>query len=421
MAVNRGTVEHRAVTACAAASSIGPRVPSAAPSSSNAPQSAPHARLVVLITVDTLRADQPWSGYSKARTPNLSRLAEHGMVYLRAYSLANTTGPSLGGMLTSRYPSELARDDCPLAGMDIEQGIAQVLASAGVWTAAAHGHPYFATTVAPRAGFEVWRTVSNVLGRRASDGAITGPEVTDIAIGLLHSAPRNRPGFFWAHYVDPHDKYVLHGGFPPSDNPARALYDGEVSFTDHYVGRLLEAIDKLPEASRTAVIFSADHGESFGEHGRWRHGTSIYEEEVRVPLMIRAAGLPAMRIEAPRSTIDIAPTIAALFGVAAPSSWRGRSLLEDAGSEPVSDRPVMVDCPLLMNAPVRRAVIWGSRKVSDSDGQVNVYDLASDPEERKPLSAEDAKEWAEHAAATLAKLQSVAPRKCARQAFRVAQ
>jgi arylsulfatase A-like enzyme len=374
---------------------------------------------VVLITIDTFRADQPWSGYSQAKTPALSKLADASLVFRRAWSLANTTGPSLGAMLASRYPTELKRDDCPLAGMDVEDGLAQRLSAGGVWTAAAHGHAYFATAVAPRQGFDQWRTVPNVLGRRASDGAITGHEVTDIALSLLQEAPADRPSFVWAHYVDPHHKYVLHPGFPPSNNPGRSLYDGEVAFTDHQVGRLLEAIDASPLASRTAVLLTADHGEAFGEHERWRHGTSVFDEELRVPLMVRAPGLTPRHLEVPRSTLDVAPTIAALLGVDAPPGWRGRSLLGDAGPGEPEARDVVVDCPALLNAPARRAAVLGTHKVIESDGRWVVYDLQADPLERSALSKEQAAPLIERARQLFAGIESVPSRPCARQAFRV--
>jgi len=377
----------------------------------------PRATRVVLITVDTLRADQPWTNYKRFRTPHLSALADSSLLFERTWSLANTTGPSLGGMLCSRYPSELQRDDCPLAGMDIEHGLAEVLESAGVWTASAHGHPYFGSPAAPRRGFALWRTVFGVLARRAVDGAVTGSEVADLALDLLKNAPEDRPSFLWIHFVDPHDKYVLHPGFPPSDNPSRGYYDGEVAYTDHQVGRVLQAIDASPQAASTAVVLTSDHGEGFGEHSRWRHGMTLHEEEVRVPLMVRAPGLAPARISVARSTLDVAPTIAALLGVTPAPSWRGRSLLDDTPASR-NERPIIVDAPALMNAPARRAAVIGQVKVIEADGALKAFDLESDPGERSPLAPDKARDAIERAQELFSSIASTPSRRCTSQAFR---
>ena len=370
---------------------------------------------VILITIDTLRADQPWTGYARFATPALSSFADRSLVYTRAWSVANTTGPSLAGLLASRYPSELERDDCPLAGFTLEDGLADVLSRNRVWTAAAHGHPYFASEAAPKRGFQAWRTVKNVLGRRASAGAVTGPDVTDIATQLLDSAPKDRPAFIWVHYVDPHHTYVAHPDFPPSDHPARGPYDGEVAFTDHQVGRLLARIGASEEGARTAIILTADHGEAFGEHGVWRHGTSVYDEEVRIPLLIYVPGLEHSRTDLAVSAIDIAPTIAGLLSISAPSNWRGRSLVPPG---PSTAHAVIVDAPALINAPERRAVVLDGRyKVVQSNGTVAVFDLQTDPAERQPLHGDSARGWIGAAVREWSSLHTVPSSACRRQAF----
>jgi arylsulfatase A-like enzyme len=244
---------------------------------------------------------------------------------------------------------------------------------------------------------------------------VTGPEVTDIAIDLLRAAPPDRAVFLWVHYVDPHHKYVRHPGFPASAHPARGVYDGEVAFTVHQIGRLLDEIAASSGAGSTAIVLTADHGEAFGEHGVWRHGTSVFEEEVRVPLMVHVPGLPPSQVQTPRSTIDVAPTIAALLDAQQPARWRGRSLLEPDGPDP---RAVLVDCPALMNAPARRVAIMGRYKVVESAGWTSAFDLEHDPEERDPIAVDTAESVIASARNAFASINSVAARKCARQAFR---
>lgn len=374
---------------------------------------------VVLLTIDALRGDQPWTGYMKASTPNLLKLVDQSVVYTRAYSIANTTGPSISSMLAVRYPTELERDNCPLAGFTIGEGLGPVLKAAGVWTGAAHGHAYFGGNTAPKGGFVDWRTVKDVAGRMATQGAVTGPEVTELALALLEAAPKDQPSFIWAHYLEPHDSYVYHTDFPPSDEPRRGVYDGEVAAADHLVGKIVAAIDASPMKDRTAIIIAADHGEAFGEHERYRHGFTVYEEEIWIPLIVRVPGQPHRRIDKPRSAMDIPRTIADLLGVQAPARWRGTSLVRDLveGKE-VEDRPVIVDVPELMNLPAQQVVVFGSRKVTRFGPKWAVYDVGKDPKERQPLPKKANEELIDRAKEVLSTIEFVPHSQCTRKAFK---
>lgn len=355
---------------------------SAVASTSAHPAAMRRVQSVLLLTVDTLRADQPWNGYDKAKTPHLSRLAEQSVLYTHAYSVANTTTPSLSAILSARYPTELQRDNCPLAGFNLGQGLVPFLKEAGFHTFAAHGHAIFASSFAPSAGFIEWKLVDNIERRRVVDGAVTGEEVGALMRAFLEKPPERF--FAWAHFVDPHDAYVAHEKFPPSDDPRRGLYDGEVAYEDEVIGSVLAALEASGAAATTAVILAADHGEAFGEHGLNRHGFSVYDEEVRVPLMVRAPSLSPRRIDVPRSTIDIARTVVALLGETPLSHWRGASLLDDALEAGPQPRPVLIDTPELQNLPAQRAMILGQQKVILHPTRGGVFDLQADPGERSP-------------------------------------
>lgn len=408
----------------AVAASSNPSVPAssasaATPAATNAGiESDTRVDRVVLLTIDALRGDQPWTGYEPAKTPHLSKLAERAVVYTRTYSIANTTGPSISGMLAVRFPSELERDNCPLAGFTVGHGLGAVLEEDGVWTAAAHGHAYFEGTTAPKGGFTHWRTVENVAGKLATQGASTGPEVTELALELLDMAPKDRPSFIWAHYLEPHDKYAYHKDFPPSSTPLRGAYDGEVAAADHEVGKVIAAIDASAMRDRTALIVSADHGEAFGEHQRYRHGFTVFEEEVHVPLIVWIPGGKPRRIDAPRSTMDIPRTVAALLGVQPPERWRGTSLLRDLDTETPEQRPIIIDVPELMNLPAQQAVIMGHDKVIRFKSRWSVYDLEADPKEKKTLPLKANQELVDRAGAALDTIEFVAHRPCLRKAFR---
>jgi len=312
----------------------------------------------------------------------------------------------------------MERDNCPLAGFTVGEGLAPVLLNAGVWTAAAHGHAYFAGSAAPKGGFADWRTIDRVAGKLAQEGAVTGHEVTELVLALLEAAPSDKPSFIWGHYLEPHDTYVQHKEFPPSKHPRRSLYDGEVAYSDNEVGKVLAAIDASPMRDRTAVIVSADHGEAFGEHERYRHGFSVFDEETHVPLLLRIPGQAPRRIETPRSGIDIPRTIAALLRVESPDRWRGRSLTEDWGDDPPEVRPVIVDVPELMNLAAQQVVVLGKYKVSKFGTKWAVYDMDVDPGEKRPLPAREAEEWIQKAKDVLATIETVPSSKCLRQAYK---
>ncbi len=354
------------------------------------PVATPRVQSLLLITVDTLRADQPWVGYRDVATPNLSRLAAKSIVYTRAYALAHFTTASLNGLLASRYPSELSRSDCDLGRYDIADSLAPTLKAAGITTFAAHGHAIFAGDSAPRRGFDEWRLIVGAAGRMQTRGAVTGTDIAQLVTSYLEQRPRP-PLFAWAHFVDPHDSYVAHEGFPPRSKQPRHVYDSEVAFTDAMIGRVLDMVERSGMAGSTAIVLTADHGEAFGEHGTTKHGASLYEEEVRVPLILHVPGVEPRTLDVPRSAVDIAPTIAQLLGVSVPSSWVGVSLLQDLTRAPPQERAVIIDVPAAYSRPPRQAVIRGHSKVVFSARSPQAFALDLDAGERTPLSESEAR------------------------------
>jgi arylsulfatase A-like enzyme len=367
---------------------------------------------VVLLTVDALRADQPWTTRPGAFTPALSALAAKATVYTRAYAISNLTTSSLSAMLAVRYPSELPHVRCMLAAYRFDaDALAPFLRAAGVATLAAHGHTAFVKRLVPSDGFDEWRLIENARAK-ITEGAVTGEAVGALLRSLIaERGPRGR-FFAWAHLLDPHETYVRHADFPPTSEGPRGLYDGEVAYTDRVIGGVLDAIAAAGLGDRTAVIVSADHGEAFGEHGVTRHGQSTYEEELRVPLLVYVPGRPPGRVDVARSVIDIGPTVADLLGLAPPASWRGTSLLADLGAPAPAPRPVIVDLPHLEARTASRAVIFGDHKVVASGRRYRVYDLARDPGERSPLEGPEAERAVEGARAALGSLTEAPTRPC---------
>jgi len=303
---------------------------------------------VLLLSIDSLRQDMPWTGYARPIAPNLTKLAEQSVVYTHAYSVSSYTAKSVGAFLSSRYPSSLYRSgwfftDYPLANVFL----AEVLHDHGVRTIGVQGHLYFGRGKHLDQGFDVWELVPGITFDATTDKNVTSDKMTDIAIKALGDpAVAEKPFFAWVHYTDPHDEYVKHPESPDFGKDNRARYDSEVFFTDLHVGRLLEFAKKQPWWGKTAVVITADHGEAFGEHGMYKHAFRLWEVLTRVPLLVFAPGAAPHRIEANRSQIDLAPTILDLAGIAdRPPSFVGHSLapeIFDAKKAEARD-PVVLD------------------------------------------------------------------------------
>ncbi|XXX75509.1 sulfatase-like hydrolase/transferase [Sorangium sp. So ce134] len=394
-----------------------------------APAESPAARLpadlnVVLVTIDTLRWDLGYAGNLRPVSPNLDALAARSTVFERAYALASYTGKSIGPMLIGKYGSETHRNWGHFNKFGEEDTfVAERLKAAGVRTMSVHGHRYFGSFGGLDRGFDVV-DMSAAPPEGAPwdvDNKATSPALTDAALRLLGS-PENTGGrfFLWVHYLDPHADYLRHDDVPGFGAASqRDLYDGEVAFTDKHIGRLLDAIAAAPYGGRTAIVVTSDHGEAFGEHKMFRHGFELWEELVRVPLVVHVPGAAPSRVSARRSLIDLAPTLLDLMRVPGPAEGApatdflsGVSLLPDvfrAPGEQAAARDVLIDMPAGPYNDARRSFIRGDLKLTISGGaRFELYDLASDPEERKNLwGTPAAKEIEPHYAAARARLREI--------------
>ena len=372
---------------------------------------------VILISVDTLRADIGFMGYPRPVSANIDALAGRSVVFERAYATASFTPKCLGPLMIGRYSSETYRDFEHYTKFGPENVfLAERIHNAGNRTAAAMCHRYFGWKKGLDQGFDIWDTSSIPPNSIDNDPTPTSEKLTDTAISLFvvsarrrYSDPRRQIGgddreirnghfFAWFHYLDPHLPYVDHPGAPnfagmpnPGIPEKRAAYDGEVWYTDKHIGRLLAHIAAQPWASETAIIFTADHGEAFGEHGHWGHGRELWEPLVHVPLMIYVPGTPARRIQNRRSHIDLAPTILDLMGISPEDPLlHGKSLVKDiANLGALDDRDTYIDMPDGPYNDLRRSVLTGPnaglKLIEFQGGKQELYDLNVDPKEAKNL------------------------------------
>ena len=364
---------------------------------------------IVLITVDTLRADHLGSyGYSRPSSPSIDQLAESGLLFERALSAAPWTLPSMASLHTSLYPAEHGAISVLTPLPDDVTTLAESLQGAGYDTMGFVTHVFVSRRYGLAQGF---RAFDESLMR--VDKTVTSEELTSNALRYLRRLGRE-PFFLWIHYFDPHLSYVRHAEFdfvetdtPPdrlsyeelhvaepalmddtvpdpfSVETVEAIYDEEIAFTDAAIGRLLEGIGRLDLDRPIVTTLTADHGEYFMERGRFGHGRDVYDELVHVPLIISGdidETLKGRRFSEAVEVTSVAHTLAEL-GQVEDNPFQGEDLLS------INDRE-------------RRTVFsfgcyaWGTdeRKImAESEGwkliqhldddRFELYDVGRDPQE----------------------------------------
>jgi arylsulfatase A-like enzyme len=361
---------------------------------------------LVLLTIDTLRADLGFMGYRLPVSPALDALAERSTVFEHAYSMASYTGKSVGPTLIGKYPSECWRDGAHFDTYFPDNVLlAERLQAAGFRTMGVASHWYFKPKYGLSQGMDVW-DMSAMPPESGGDvdSSVTSPQLTDAAIRLLSDAQNVAHRFFlWVHYFDPHANYVQHPGAPDfragAKGWARPMYDGEVWFTDHHVGRLLDFVASQPWGSKTAIVVTADHGEAFDEHGMNWHGVDLWEPLVHVPLVVYVPGAKAHRVMVKRSLVDLVPTVLDLMNLPQPPAGElsGESnalaiLAPDDAS--IAERDVYMDMPAGPQVSQHRALIHGEtpgmKLMQEWTTVYFLYDLARDPGELTDLSRDRA-------------------------------
>lgn len=367
---------------------------SAAPEVAPPPPQGPPGKLnVVMISIDSLRSDMPWNGYPRDIAPVLTAFEKKAVSYTRAYSVSSYTAMSFGGMLSGKYPGEIARSGYFFSAYpDSVTFFPELLQKAEVHTLAAHAHFYFDKKAGFQQGFDVYKMVPGIVEDKKTDRSITSPDHTKLALEVLsEKGLGDKPFFAWFHFMDPHDIYHQHDDTKTWGKKSRDKYDSEVEFTDRHVGQILDFVEKQPWGKNTAIVITADHGEGFGEHKRYRHGFELWEMLVHVPLMIRAPGVTPRRIDAPRSGIDLAPTILELTGAPAEASFQGKSLVGELYGKPAEARPVIIDLPRTSDNDRIRAMVSGEYKLISygDDLRYELYDVVKDPGELVDLAKKE--------------------------------
>jgi arylsulfatase A-like enzyme/HEAT repeat protein len=391
--------EHTAVgqklAGMAAALHIGPRrglapLPSSLPAPHGSTLHAPKLPVglrvpgadVFLISVDACRADHVGAyGYPRRTTPAIDEVASSGAVFERAYAQVPHTSFSISTMLTGKYLYSLAE----LGDRQRHETLPVILRRYGYKTAGFFPPSVFFIDAQKFTTYEETRFHFEYVKYEYLDAAGR----VDQIIQFLESEKPARV-FTWAHFFEPHEPYDPHPGF---DFGARAIdrYDGEIAYVDAQIGRLVRWI--RANRPNAVVIVTADHGEEFGEHGGHYHATTLYDEQIRVPLVMSAPGLTARRVPIQAEIVDVPTTILALLDLPLPARMRGTDLtpwLADPPADPDAAPPAFGEIER------KKMVVRQNHKlICDlQQGFCELYDLVADPHEKRNLADADKQEVA---------------------------
>jgi arylsulfatase A-like enzyme/cytochrome c-type biogenesis protein CcmH/NrfG len=354
---------------------------------------------VVLITIDTLRADHVGCyGYKQIKTPNIDGLAADGARFERAFAVVPVTLPSHTTMLTGTYPMLSGMHDFSGNKLSpLQPTLASVLKQAGYQTGAVIAAAVLDSRFGLNQGFDFYYDHFDF--NRLDEANLDlmerpGNAVADVALDWL--AKNSQKKFFlWMHLYDPHFPYRPHE--PYSREYAAQPYDGEIAFADEQVGRLLRYLKEKGIYRNTVIVLCADHGEGLGEHGEKTHGFFIYNATMHVPLIIRLPENPAARVVAdPVSLVDLMPTVLGAVGLEIPSQVQGRSLLPQLRGERDHDDQAGHDRVLYGETYLPRLHFnWSELRGSENAKyqfidapRPELYDLAKDPGEVHNLFSE---------------------------------
>ena len=381
---------------------------------------------ILLISLDTTRADHLSAyGYERKTSPALERLSEEGILFEAAYAPSATTGPSHATLFTSVSPIS---HGITKNGRELDLGwktLAEVLGQEGYQTAAVVSSYVLSARFGYDRGFASFD--EDFSQAEVPEGVTLweGDEVEGKFYGRADDTARRalqwledrsepqKPFFLFVHFFDAHDPYVIPEGYQPPFVPGPEeslkrnrvvfMYDATLAYMDQEIGRLLDGLVRMGLDEDTLVVVTGDHGEGLMERGHWHHGVHIYEEGVRVPLIVRLPGRRSagLRIPTPVSWLDLAPSLLALSGISSQEGFQGESLAEVMTGQGALDptRSVWLyrrhyegDEEVEAGQAVGEA--WGLRRGrwkliwAEEENRLELYDLETDPEEKVDLAME---------------------------------
>jgi len=367
---------------------------------------------IILIAIDTLRADHLGCyGYPRTTSPNIDQLAHDSIIFENAFAQSPWTLPSFSSMFTSLYPSQ---HKAGLINKKLEDDyltLAEILSQNGYYTIGFTGGAYLSKEFGLSQGFDIFYEYNS-------------PQSNDIENVIQHAIKwlkekRKDKFFLFVHSYQPHSPY-----WPPTDfdiffksytgritgdiwkdigivpeklesrfktlskidrDRLISLYDGDILYTDYWIGRLLTTLQDLGLYNNSLIIFTSDHGEEFNEHGAWEHGHSLYNELIHVPLILKLPGLKLRGTKSKRiaQLIDILPTICEIANLKINFSIQGESLLAKSSEKNIAYSQSFPVPNLL-------AVVEGDTKVifNFDNAKCEIYNIEEDRYEKFNIFSE---------------------------------
>jgi arylsulfatase A-like enzyme len=355
---------------------------------------------IIYIMVDTLRADHLGCyGYSRDTSPNIDRFAAGAIRFGKAISQAPWTTPSVNSFMSSSY---IPMDEISQCVPKWTPLMPQILKDNGYTTSAVVSNCMAGRVGNLDRGYDWF----SELPQSPSD-SITSPEVARRALLQIRTTKGKR-FFIFAHFMDPHDTYVLHPGYDfypgyaghfPKDKMSstvcrgddlrheEALYDSEIAFTDHYIGKVLDELKKQGLYDDSLIVFLADHGEEFCDHGGAMHGRTLYDELLSVPLIIKLPGQHRGRVVSGNfPLIDLLPSVLKYINV-------DTSALKLKGTAlPLATVSTIRDTRIYSSTNFVQSILSSFRSakwkiIRDANtGRFKLFDLANDPREQHDLA-----------------------------------
>ncbi len=339
---------------------------------------------VIIITMGELRRDHASCyGYSRNTTPNIDNLAKDGLLFKNAYSLYPKTPYSVGSILTGLHPYRIVQDI--KESHDNNRSIKHITLPEIL-----KNYGYFSGSIVPdewhdsknywAKGFNLFDNTSATQQEHNLQKLTTSPKVTKKAIDFI-SKNKDKNFFLYIMYFDPHALYVPHSGFSIWGDSPVDLYDGEIAFNDHSLGKLLDFIKKEDLYDKTLIVFSADGGEEFGEHGGGSHDHKVYNELLHIPIIVKLPGGQGKEIDYPATTMDIVPTVLSALKIDHKLRLDGVDLLENSNQNKEAKRI------LFARAYNHRSITEDNWKLIYNIGYnlYELYNLLEDPLEQTNL------------------------------------
>jgi arylsulfatase A-like enzyme/Flp pilus assembly protein TadD len=368
-------------------------------SRSGGPPDIPKGTPVILISIDTLRADHlPAYGYKAVETPALDALRREGILFERAYATTPLTLPSHSTLLTGVLPAAhgvrdnvgYKLDAAKIGGGELPF-LPGTLKKAGYATGGAVSAYVLQGKTGMATSFDFYedgiefRTGTGLGGLQRS-----GAETLDAARGWLESV-KEGPFFFFFHIYEPHTPYS-----PPEPYASKyaSKYDGEIAAADQVAGTLLDELKRLEVYDEALIVLLSDHGEGLGDHGEDEHGVFLYREAIHVPLLLKLpeAQRAGATVSRPVELLDVAPTVLGLLGLDVPKAMPGVSLL----AENVAPRRIYSETfypRLHFGWSELFSLIDETRHYIDSPDP-ELYDVAKDPRETRNVLSEERRAYA---------------------------